>query len=140
MSGSSAILNKSFFMATNVPNLICSSVKCFNVSETGTIEYMTADDGWTFTPPASYSYTLTGLKTDSEVRIYNAADDSELGGIESSGTTFAYNYTYGGSDITAYVIVFHLEWKEVRLLNQTLSNSNQSIPIQQSIDRVYLNP
>jgi hypothetical protein len=117
------------------------STGCFISNRgTGTIEYMTADDGWTFTPPASYSYTLTGLKTDSEVRIYNAADDSELGGIESSGTSFAYNYTYGGSDITAYVIVFHLDWKEVRLLNQTLSNSNQSIPIQQSIDRVYRNP
>lgn len=106
----------------------------------GTVDYMTADDGFTFTPPASFSFTLTGLKTDTEIRIYNTADDSELGGIESSGTTFAYNYTYSGSDITAYVIIFHLDWKEIRLTGITLSNADQSIPIQQNIDRVYNNP
>ena len=107
---------------------------------TGTMDFMTADDGFTFTPPEQFTFTLTGLKTDSEIRVYNAADDSQLADIESSGTTFAYNYTYGGSDITAYVVIFHLDWKEVRLLGLTLSNTDQSIPIQQQIDRVYLNP
>lgn len=106
----------------------------------GTVEYMTANDGWTYTPPQSYTLTLTGLKTDTEVRIYNAADDSLLAGTESSGTSFNYNYTYSGSDITAYIVIFHLSYKEVRLSGITLSNSNQSIPIQQQTDRVYLNP
>ena len=44
---------------------------------TGTTDYMTADDGWTFTPPEQFTFTLTGLKADSEVRIYNAADERE---------------------------------------------------------------
>lgn len=106
----------------------------------GTVGKLTADDGFEFTPPASYSFTLTGLKADTEVRIFNVADDSEIGGVESSGTTFAYNYTYSGSDVDIYVVIFHLNWKEVRLTGLTLSNVDQSIPIQQSIDRVYLNP
>jgi hypothetical protein len=227
----------------------------------GTVDQMTADDGFTFTPPEQFTFTLTGLKGDSEVRVYNAADDSLLAGDESVGdqliddfdidnagawalsanwsiagglltaggvtltnatpditpavvsgrqyrvsykvsnyaagahrviiggittaggtsdgvftedivtinttgpaitgigalscdiewftvhdlsaATFSYNYTYSGSDITAYVIIFHLDWKEIRLSDGsaiTLSNTDQSIPIQQNIDRVFRNP
>lgn len=107
---------------------------------TGTIEYMTADDDFTFTPPVQYTLTLSGLQTDTEVRIYETATDALLGGTESSGTSFSYNYTYGGSDVGIYIVVFHLNFRDIRLVGQTLSNSNQTIPIQQQTDRVYKNP
>lgn len=105
----------------------------------GTIGYMTSDAGTQYVPPAQYTFELTGLKTGTEVRIFASATKAEIDGVESSGATFAYNYTYGGSDIDAYVVVFHLDWKEQRI-PITLSNENQSIPIQQSIDRAFSNP
>jgi len=105
----------------------------------GTIDYMTADSGNTYVPPIQYTFTLTGLKSGSEIRMYNSTTDTEITGTESSSTTFSYNYIYGG-DIGIYVIIFHLSYKEIRLTGQTLSNSNQSIPVQQQTDRVYKNP
>lgn len=105
----------------------------------GTVSYMTSNSGTQYIPPVQYSFTLTGLQSDSEVRIYKILDNSQLSGTESSGTSFTYNYTYGG-DISVYVVIFHISYKEVRLINLTLTNANQSIPIQQQTDRVYLNP
>lgn len=105
----------------------------------GTIDYMTSDDGTTYIPPVQYDFTLTGLQSNTEVRIYNDTTDEELAGTESSGTSFTYSYIYSG-DIDIYVVIFHLNYKVVRLVNLALSNSDQSIPVQQQTDRVYLNP
>jgi hypothetical protein len=108
----------------------------------GTISKFTADDGTTFTPPVSYALTLTDLKTASEVRVYENVGGSpgtELAGTESSSDTFQYTYTYQGSDVDVIVVIFHLNWLPIRLF-LTLSNSDQTIPIQQSTDRIYSNP
>jgi len=105
----------------------------------GTINFMTADSGTQFIPAASYTFTLTGIQSDSEVRFYRTSDNALIDGIESSGTSFGYTYTYTG-DVGIYAIVFHLLYKEVRLTGLTLSNANQSIPVQQQTDRVYRNP
>jgi hypothetical protein len=105
----------------------------------GTVAYMTADDGTQYIPPVQYTFSLTSLKSNSEVRIYQTSDDTELAGTETSTTSFSYNYIYGG-DVGVYVVVFHLNWIPIRLVGLTLSNSNQSIPIQQQTDRVYSNP
>jgi len=184
----------------------------------GTIAYLTSDSGTTYTPPASYTFSVTGVQTDSEVRIIqnNAARDfidgteSTTGGVTKaaisnvgSGYTvsdvltviggtgtaatltvtsvsggqitgvsitdpgvysvnptnpvsvtggtgtgaqfrltlsgsFSYTYTYS-TDIDVYVVVFHLDFKEVRLIDLTLTNSDQPIPVQQQTDRVYSN-
>jgi len=53
--------------------------------------------------------------------------------------TFQYTYSYQGSDIDAFAVVFHLDYRERRLKNLVLSNTDQSIPIQQRVDRVYQN-
>ena len=106
---------------------------------TGTVAYMTSDAGVQFIPPASYSFTLTGLKAGSEIRLYNASTNEEINGVESSSTSFTHTYTYTG-DITMYVVIFALAYKDIRLTGLTLSNTNQSIPIQQQVDRVYSNP
>jgi hypothetical protein len=83
--------------------------------------------------------TLTGLKTNSEVRVYRSSDMFELGGTESSGTTFTLNYDYY-SDTNAYIVIHSLDYIPIRLENITLGASNQTIPIQQQRDRQYLNP
>jgi hypothetical protein len=107
----------------------------------GTISYMTSDSGSQFVPPTTVTFELTGLQLNTEVRIYNAATDAEITGIENTVTdTFSYSYIYAGSDIDIYVVIFHLSWKDIRLTGLTLSNTDQSIPIQQLTDRVYSNP
>lgn len=105
----------------------------------GTIAYMTSDAGVQYIPPIQYSFTLTGLQNNTEVKIYNADTDELIAGVENSGSSYTYNYIYSG-DINIYVVVFSLLYRDIRLVGLSLSNSNQSIPIQQQTDRVYFNP
>lgn len=105
----------------------------------GSIAYFTADNGYQFVPPVSYTFSLTGLQSNSEVRIYNTTNGLELAGSDSTGTTFNYSYVYS-TNISIYVVIFHLSYKDIRLTGLTISNSNQTIPIQQQVDRVYSNP
>lgn len=90
----------------------------------------------------SVALTFTGLIEDSEVRIYEAGTRNELAGVESSSTSFVYNYE--GVDIGNQIDVriFHLDYAPVNfVLNQgtalTLGGSDASIPIQQIFDRNY---
>ena len=85
--------------------------------------------------------TLTGLVSGSEVRIYDQAGPppNELAGIESSGTTFQYSYTYSAS--TYVDIVVHKEDKiYYRVEDYLLLDANSSLPISQQLDRQYNNP
>lgn len=52
--------------------------------------------------------------------------------------TFSYSYDSSFNPNVA-IIVFHIDYKEVRI-EQALSTASQSIPIQQTGDRVYNNP
>jgi hypothetical protein len=109
-------------------------------------------------PPLTVTFELTGLKDGTEVRIYDASDTSDVAGVETitagSGTgatagvtitgttdnsTFAYQYIYS-ADINIIVVVVNLNFQNIYLEGLTLTNTNQSIPIAQVIDRQYLNP
>jgi hypothetical protein len=109
----------------------------------GSIQFFTADDGTTFTPPTTVTLTLSNLQSSSEVRIYNnVAGEAQLperDGIENSSTSFAHTYVHEGSDIPVIIVVFHINYLPVRLFI-SLTNSDQTIPIQQITDRVYSNP
>jgi hypothetical protein len=83
--------------------------------------------------------TLNGLKAGSEVRILRASDDVELSGIESSGTSFAYQYTYT-TDTEVVIVIHALSYLPQRIEGIILGTSNQTIPIQQIFDRQYENP
>ena len=85
------------------------------------------------------TFTLTGLQSGSEVRVYRDSDDAALDGVESSSTSYSYEYDYV-SDTDVYVVIHHLDYLPVRLEDITLSDEDQSIPIQQVIDRQYDNP
>lgn len=81
--------------------------------------------------------TLTGLKSDSEVRAYTGTDPAtatEIGGVESSGTSFTFGHTSGG--VAGYVQIFHVEYQPV-FISLTYSSLDQTIPIQQITDRQY---
>lgn len=181
-----------------------------------------ADDGATYEEPIQVTFALSGIATDSEVRLYDAdivtSLDTEITGIETSesvlqavtiidggsgyspsdvitlvggtfstaatltvdtvdsgaitsvtinnpgdaytdnptipiavsggggsdatfnGTfsgTFSHTYTYTG-DINLIIVIFNLFTKEVRLTGLQLTNQNQTIPIQQIVERNYL--
>jgi len=91
------------------------------------------------TPPVQYSIILTGLKVDSEIRIYSGVSyDQEIAGIENSTTTFSYTYTYT-IDIDVKIVIHNINYVYISFFT-TLSNSTASIPIQQQDDRWFNNP
>lgn len=90
--------------------------------------------------PVIVNFTLTTLKSNSEVRIYRTSDDVEIAGIENSSTAFTYTYTYIGSNTSVYIRIHHLSYQWLTYENVILSNVSQTIPIQQQVDRNYLNP
>jgi hypothetical protein len=83
--------------------------------------------------------TLTGLVSGSEVRIYSAGTQTELAGVESSGTSFAYTYTYAAST-QVDIVVHHVDYIYARIPSYTLGSADSSLPISQVFDRNYKNP
>lgn len=83
--------------------------------------------------------SLTGLDPGSEVRCYLGTDpltSVEIGGVESSGNSFDLYHDVGGS--AGYIVVFSLTLAPI-YLPVTYPITNTSYPIQQSLDRVFLN-
>ena len=83
--------------------------------------------------------SLTGLQSNSEIRVFLTADDTLLAGIENSGTSFTYDYTWLGADLDVYIVIHALGYNPIRLEGQLLGSEGLTIPIQQQIDRVYSN-
>lgn len=102
------------------------------------------------------NFELTGLKDRTEVRLINSATNTEIAGVENviggvgtginngggtvtvSGTTdnntFNYAYQYS-SDVNIDVAILSSSTYQVIYLEQSLLDSDKSIPIQQRIDR-----
>lgn len=98
-----------------------------------------ADDGTYYQPPVSATFELTNLKNNTEVRVYKVSDMSELAGQENVTTgTFSYSYIWS-SDIPVFVSIVSIGYQNLQI-NSTLTATGTSIPIQQIIDRQYLNP
>jgi hypothetical protein len=85
--------------------------------------------------------TLTGIVSGSEVRFLSSSQTPpvELAGTDESGPTFVFNYTYAAGFFVD-IVIFHISYEYLRISNLELSSGDTSIPIQQGIDRVYLNP
>jgi hypothetical protein len=120
---------------------------CAVASATNAITYITintvtdAVSQRTQYPLPGIQLTLTGLVAGSEVRAYQGTDPAtaiEIGGVESSGTSFTVEYTTAAGE-AGYIVVFGLGYQPIRI-PITYPSTNSSIPIQQVIDRVYENP
>lgn len=129
-------LNRTGGLITTERNVAKTEGVWLSNAGTGTISYMTADDGTQFVPPTTVTFELTGLLSDTEVRIYRTSDGAELAGIENTSGTFTYQYVHT-ADVGAYAVIFRIGSKDIRLTGLTLSTADQSIPIQQQLDRVY---
>ncbi len=110
-----------------------------------TIDNATTDSETLIANPITL--TLTGIKDNSEVRIYDTGTQDERDGIETvsnpPGTfTFAYNFT--PADFVD-IVVMNVEGADgkfqwFKLANFELAASDASLPINQLIDRNYENP
>jgi len=79
--------------------------------------------------------TLTGLKANSEVRVYTAGTTTEIAGVENSGTTFSTTVSVGSVDIVVHSLGY-----EYQRIEGADTSSNLTLPIQQRVDRNYRNP
>jgi hypothetical protein len=110
------------------------------INLTGTSNATTKEESsGTITYVSSKTLTLTGLKNPTEVRIYNAGTTTEIAGQENVTTgTFTTGIdaaTYSSVDIS----IISLGYQNTRLLGVSMV-TDQSIPVQQVVDRQYLNP
>lgn len=92
-------------------------------------------------PLPGVQLTLTGLIAGSEIRAYQGTNPStavEIGGSESSGTSFVLDYASSVAGTTGYIVVFALGYQAITI-PITYPAADSSIPVQQVIDRVYAN-
>jgi len=91
---------------------------------------------------STVSVTLTGMKDNSEVRIYEAGTTTEIAGIENAtaGTTDDRSFSFNITPNTVIDIkVFNINWIFDTIFSFTVPSTNSDIPIAQRIDRVYSN-
>lgn len=92
-------------------------------------------------PLVTATLGFTGLVTGSEVRVYTGSDPSssvEIGGIEStSGSTFSLSQSNSGQ--TGYIVILAMGYQPI-YLPYTFKSVDETLLIQQVIDRNYTNP
>ena len=103
--------------------------------------------GATTTVVAAVEVTLTGMKDNTEVRVYDqSAIPVELAGIENvtAGTVDDRSFSFSLSATTVVdIAVFNTEWilpPNNRIENYTIPAADASLPISQVFDRNYENP
>jgi hypothetical protein len=92
-------------------------------------------DGATIVIVASVTVTLTGLQTGTEVRVYDTGDNSEIAGVESSGTSFAFADT-PANDV--YIRVFHVDYEPHDFVGFIIPATAANLPVNQRFDRVKI--
>lgn len=87
----------------------------------------------------SVTFTLTGLLATTEVRIYTTGTQTELSGVESSGTSHAYIYDKA-SPPTVDIVIYLVGYEYIRIKALVLAAADASLPITQVTDKWYNNP
>ena len=84
----------------------------------------------------SITLTLTGLVSGSDIVILNAGTSTERINIDSnSGTTYSYGFSIGGN---VDICVYKAGYIPFTIRNYTLPASNSSLPVNQILDRNYV--
>jgi len=132
------------FLATS-GSLTCTLVNCTVGGAAASSSNVGVDDaaGISVTISTDIVGTFTGMKDNSEVRVYAAGTSTELAGIEdaTAGTTDNRSFaaTVAGGTSVDYTIV-NTQWEIVRVESFTWPTAAQNIPISQRFDRNYSNP
>ena len=80
--------------------------------------------------------TVSPLIAGTEVRYYIAGTQTELAGVESSGTSFSSSVSASSVD----VVVHSLGYQYIKVRAVDMSSGDVSVPIQQIPDPQYVNP
>ncbi len=105
----------------------------------------TVDDraSGTVTVVAAINITLSGMKDNSEVRVYDAGTTTEIAGIEiaTAGTTNSRTFSFSSTAGAVLDIkVFNINFIADDLRNFIVPTNDSEIPIAQRSDRVFRNP
>ena len=89
------------------------------------------------------SITLTGLKDNTEIRVYTTGTATELAGIENATDGSADNRTFtfslaAGTDVD--IVIHNKIYEYMRIDAFDVPSNDSSIPIAQRFDRNYSNP
>jgi hypothetical protein len=87
--------------------------------------------------------TFTGLKDNTEVRVYASGTTTELAGVENAtdGTTNNRSFSFGLSAGTVVDYRIHnLDYEIIEVYGYTIASTATALPIQQRTDRWYTNP
>jgi len=99
--------------------------------------------GCTVTVSADVSVTFSGLKDNTEVRIYKTSDNSIIDGIEvaTAGTADDRSFTWSAPATTGYYYkIVSAGYEIIDRRNQTVPSQNADISIAQRIDRNEYDP
>lgn len=85
--------------------------------------------GCTVTVSADVTVTFTGMKNDTEVRVYRTSDDVEIGGIEdaTAGTDNNRSYAWSAPATTSVYYVIH-HWSGSAPFYQTIRKEGYIVP------------
>ena len=84
--------------------------------------------GATTTVNESATLTLTGLQSNTEVRVFTAGTTTEVAGVENSGTSFSATINVPSVDIVIHSLGY--EYQKI----EGVTSANLTLPIQQRLD------
>ena len=87
------------------------------------------------------SITFSGLKDNTEVRIYSAGTSTELDGIENATAGTADNRTFTASiaaSTSVDYVIHNVAYENIRTQSFSWPTSDSTLPVQQRLDRNYI--
>lgn len=116
-----------------------------NISGGGSTPTIRNGAGSSTTIVNAVNVTLTGMKDNTEVRIYRSGTNPavEVAGIETvtAGSTNNRSFTFSdeaGNSVN--IVIISLQYQNIRIENYIIPGADTSLPIQQILDRNYANP
>lgn len=87
--------------------------------------------------PVDVTYSFSGLEVGTEVVLFDSSN-VELKREVIAGTTFEYDYTHTGTDVTGcYALIWKDDKFPIKFTGITLGNASVDVPISQADDLVY---
>jgi hypothetical protein len=87
--------------------------------------------------PVDATFSFSGLTTGTEVVLFDSTN-AELKREVIAGTTFEYDYTWTGTDLSGnYALIWKDDKYPIKFTGITLGNTSVDVPISQSDDLVY---
>lgn len=114
-----------------------------NITGGGGVPTVRNGTGASTTVNANVSITLTGLKDNTEVRVYASGTTTELAGIDdaTAGTAGNRSFTFSLAVGTLVDIRIHsVTYESMDILSFTMPATDGTIPVSQRFDRNYNNP